>query len=129
MYYRHKKPITEEQPARILWYVCDRKERGAHSKMVVASSYLTEVHTGKGQELYRRFKHYGIYEWSDMPRAKITGFKMLLDTQDATPLWNVVSGLGFSSVQVFGIALQPLPLRGSRCFFIFGETVLNNLYH
>lgn len=66
VYYRHKKPITEEQPARILWYVCDRKERGAHSKMIVASSYLTEVHTGKGQELYRRFKHYGIYEWSDI---------------------------------------------------------------
>ena len=37
-----------------------------------------------------------------VPRAKITGFKMLLDTQDATPLWNVVSGLGFSSVAVGG---------------------------
>ena len=37
-----------------------------------------------------------------VPRAKITGFKMLLDTQDATQLWNVVSGLGFSSVAVGG---------------------------
>lgn len=37
-----------------------------------------------------------------VPRAKITGFKMLLDTQDATPLWNVVSGLGFTSVAVGG---------------------------
>lgn len=37
-----------------------------------------------------------------VPRAKITGFKMLLDTQDATPLWNVVSALGFTSVAVGG---------------------------
>jgi hypothetical protein len=33
-----------------------------------------------------------------VPRAKITGYKMLLDTQDTTPLWNVVTALGFSSV-------------------------------
>lgn len=33
-----------------------------------------------------------------VPRAKITGFKIILDTKDDTPLWLVVSALGFSSV-------------------------------
>ena len=34
-----------------------------------------------------------------VPRAKITGYKVVLDTQDGTALWNMVSALGFSSVQ------------------------------
>ena len=63
VYYRHTRPITEEAPARILWYVSGGGKMGTHQKMIVASSYLTEVHTGKGQELFRRFKRYGIYEW------------------------------------------------------------------
>lgn len=32
------------------------------------------------------------------PRAKITGYKMKLDVTDDTPLWDVVSALGFSTV-------------------------------
>ena len=32
------------------------------------------------------------------PRAKITGYKMKLDSTDDTPLWDVVSALGFSTV-------------------------------
>ena len=32
------------------------------------------------------------------PRAKITGYKMKLDITDDTPLWDVVSALGFSTV-------------------------------
>lgn len=35
---------------------------------------------------------------SGVPRAKITGFKVILDTKDDTPLWLVVSALGFTSV-------------------------------
>lgn len=63
VYYRHTRPITEVAPARILWYVSGGGKVGTHKKMIVGSSYLTEVHTGKGQELFRRFKRYGIYEW------------------------------------------------------------------
>lgn len=63
VYYRHTKPLTEIAPARILWYVSGHGYAGTHSKAVVGCSYLTEVHTGKGQDLYRRFKRYGIYEW------------------------------------------------------------------
>lgn len=37
-----------------------------------------------------------------VPRAKITGYKVVLDTQDGTALWNMVSALGFSSVQGSG---------------------------
>lgn len=63
VYYRHTRPITEEAPARILWYVSGGGKKGTHKKMIVGCSYLTEVHTGKGQDLFRRFKRYGIYEW------------------------------------------------------------------
>lgn len=63
VYYRHTRPIKEKAPARILWYVSGGGKMGTHKKMIVGSSYLTEVHTGKGQDLFRRFKRYGIYEW------------------------------------------------------------------
>ena len=32
-----------------------------------------------------------------VPRAKVSGFKVMLDPQDTMPLWDVVSPLGFSS--------------------------------
>lgn len=35
-----------------------------------------------------------------IPRARIYGFKVMLNPGDNTPLWEVVSGLGFSSVAV-----------------------------
>ena len=66
VYYRSRRPITEVAPARILWYVCQRKDSGTHSKAIVGSSYLTEVYTGSARELFRMLKHYGIYEWTDI---------------------------------------------------------------
>lgn len=66
VYYRSKLPLTERAPARILWYICRRKDSGVHSKAIVASSYLTEVYTGGARELFRMLKHYGIYEWADI---------------------------------------------------------------
>lgn len=70
VYYRSCKPLTEKAPGRILWYVCKRKKGGVHSMMVVGCSYLTEVHTGKAKELFRQFKHYGIYEWRDIEHLR-----------------------------------------------------------
>ena len=63
VYYRHTHPIKEEAPARILWYVSGRDNGFSRSKSIVASSYLTEVKTGRPKELFRLFQHYGIYEW------------------------------------------------------------------
>ena len=50
-------------PARILWYVSGSDKSCSRSKSIVGSSYLTEVRTGKPKELFRLYKHYGIYEW------------------------------------------------------------------
>jgi len=61
VYYRHTKPLTEQAPARILWYVSGKN--GTHAGTVAACSYLDEVYSGEAKEMYRRFKHYGIYEW------------------------------------------------------------------
>lgn len=63
VYYRHTKPLKEIAPARILWYVSGHGYTETHAKTVVGCSYLTEVHTGKGQDLYKKYKRYGIYEW------------------------------------------------------------------
>ncbi len=66
VYYRKTHPVTEVAPARILWYASD--EKGAiRRKSVVATSYLDEVITGNPKELFRDNKHYGIYEWSNIP--------------------------------------------------------------
>lgn len=67
VYYRHTKPITEKAPARILWYVSEggmgKRNSRTHLRSVVGCSYLIEVRTGKGKDLFRMYKHYGIYEW------------------------------------------------------------------
>lgn len=65
VYYRSAKTLTERLPARILWYASEDKHYG-RNKGVVAVSYLEEVVTGLPKELYRKFKHYGIYKWEDI---------------------------------------------------------------
>ena len=66
VYYRHAHAINEKAPARILWYVSGRDKGFSRSKSIVASSYLTEVQTGKPKELFRLYKHYGIYAWNNI---------------------------------------------------------------
>lgn len=65
VYYRSARTLTERVPARILWYVSADNHYG-RNKGVVATSYLEEVVTGLPKDLYRKFKHYGIYEWDDI---------------------------------------------------------------
>lgn len=68
VYYRHTKPITEKFPARILWYASGRDKYHSHAKSIIASSYLTDVMTGKPKTLFRVNKRYGIYEWKDISK-------------------------------------------------------------
>jgi predicted nucleic acid-binding protein/GNAT superfamily N-acetyltransferase len=65
VYYRHVKPITEIAPARILWYASSGKTIN-RSRAIIATSYLDEVMTGSPKLLFRRNKHYGVYEWSNI---------------------------------------------------------------
>ena len=66
VYFRHTRPITEKAPARILWYVSGNKYNSPRSKSIIATSYLTEVMTGKPKELFRINSRYGIYEWCNI---------------------------------------------------------------
>lgn len=68
VYYRHTKPITEKFPARVLWYASGREKSYSHAKSIIASSYLTDVMTGKPKTLFRVNKRYGIYEWKDISK-------------------------------------------------------------
>lgn len=65
VYYRSARTLTEKVPARILWYVSADNHYG-RNKGVVATSYLEEVITSLPKDLYRKFKHYGIYKWDDI---------------------------------------------------------------
>jgi predicted nucleic acid-binding protein len=65
IYFRHTKPLTEISPARILWYISYDKYV-ARSKAITASSYLDEVITDKPKNVFRKYNHYGVYEWKDI---------------------------------------------------------------
>ena len=61
VYYRVKSQHRMlRSPARILWYV----SQGVHK--VVAVSRLTDVEIGTPKDLFKRFKKFGILEWSDL---------------------------------------------------------------
>jgi hypothetical protein len=65
VYFRHTRPLTETVPARILWYVSYDKNT-IRSKAIVASSYLDEVLTDKPKIVFKKYNHYGVYEWRDI---------------------------------------------------------------
>jgi hypothetical protein len=49
-------------PARVLWYV-SKGPSGCGSMSVKACSHLAELVVGKPKELFRRFRHLGVYAW------------------------------------------------------------------
>ena len=65
VYYRSPRPNTPSAPSRILWYVTASNEY-PRSRCVVASSVVYEVLVGPAKKLYRWFRRYGVYEWSDV---------------------------------------------------------------
>ncbi len=66
-YYRNVKPVSEKIPARILWYSSSTRDKGAtRVNSIVGCSYLDEVHIGTAKELFRRFRHYGVYKWKNI---------------------------------------------------------------
>ena len=54
---RHKMLVP---PGRILWYISERE------KQIVAVSHLDEVEIGIPQELFKKFKRFGILEWENI---------------------------------------------------------------
>ena len=89
VYYRHTKPVTEMPPARILWYVSGHGETCSHSKAIVGCSYLTDMKIGKAKELFKMYKHYGIYEWKDI-------YELCKEEEDAD-----IKALRFSHTELF----------------------------
>ncbi len=63
VYYRNIKPNIESYPARILWYASSSAESN-RQKSIVCSSYLDEVITGPAKTLFKKFRKFGIYDWS-----------------------------------------------------------------
>lgn len=56
-YYRAARPHVLQAPARLVWYV------SSSDKRIRAVSRLEEIAVGPPKELFRRFRHLGIYTW------------------------------------------------------------------
>jgi len=52
-------------PARILWYVSKGND-GAGSMSIKACSRLEEVVIGKPKDVFRRFRHLGVFQWKNV---------------------------------------------------------------
>lgn len=90
IYYRNIKPVSEKPNGRLLWYSSTSKDKAAiRTNAIVACSYLDEVHTGEAKELFGRFRHYGVYKWSNIIK---------LAKNDAH---NRIKALKFSDTEVF----------------------------
>lgn len=70
IYYRSVNPVSEQAPARILWYLSTNTSNkySERQKGISACSYLEEVYIDTAKQLYGRFKNYGIYSWSNICR-------------------------------------------------------------
>ena len=65
-YYRAARPrIIEPGPARVLWYVSHGVGQ-RHSKQLRASSLITSVQIGSAKNVFRRYRRYGVFNWSDV---------------------------------------------------------------
>lgn len=98
IYYRNVRPVSEKPNSRLLWYSSSSLDKGIIRKnAIVACSYLDEVHIGTAKELFKRFRHYGVYEWKNI---------LKLAKNVAT---NPIKGLKFSETEVFKNII-PLPV-------------------
>lgn len=110
-YYRSAKGAKIRAPGRILWYVSQNKKLQGTSS-IRACSQLDDVVIGKPKDLFRQFRHLGVYEWQHISRQA----KHDLDCQlmvlrfSHTELFNKPIGLRAWQRIVFeteGKSLQP----------------------
>jgi len=63
IYYSGSRRISNAVPGRVLWYVT-KQPSGISS--IRACSRLDDIIVGPAKELFRQFRHLGIYEWQDL---------------------------------------------------------------
>ncbi|PZX52565.1 acetyltransferase (GNAT) family protein [Algoriphagus chordae] len=94
VYYRNVKPVSEKNPSRILWYSSSSSDKySIRTSSIVACSYLDESQIGEAKELFRLFKHYGIYEWKNI-------FQLAKHSPKT-----IIKALKFSDTEVFKYAV------------------------
>jgi GNAT superfamily N-acetyltransferase len=64
VYYRSPRSRGEAAPARILWYAST--DKSASVSAVIGCSRLDQCVTASGDQLYRQFKHLGVYQRHDV---------------------------------------------------------------
>jgi len=120
IYYRNVNPVSEQAPARILWYVSSSKYYGNRSKSIVATSYLDEVIIDKAKQLFKRYKSFGIYKWKDI---------YTLAKED---IFKEIKALKFSDTEVFRTPIslkkidEILVLNERKCNTFASPVEINN---
>ncbi|WP_158542338.1 GNAT family N-acetyltransferase [Lujinxingia litoralis] len=95
VYYRSAHPQILSAPSRILWYITSDPKK-PDTKSIRACSQIVEIKRGSASDLYKKFKHLGVYTWEDVkniangdPQAKITAFRFTLTELFEQPVpWN-----------------------------------------
>ncbi|HEY3525625.1 MAG TPA: hypothetical protein VGK47_05475, partial [Nitrososphaeraceae archaeon] len=89
IYYRSVNPVSERTPGRILWYVSSEEKYTGRCKGIVGTSYLDDVYIDRAKSIFKKYKHFGVYEWNDIYK--------LVDRS----IMSEVKALKFSDTEVF----------------------------
>ncbi|MEO3843206.1 GNAT family N-acetyltransferase [Streptomyces sp. B22F1] len=90
VYYRSPRSRGETAPARILWYASSDKTHSLSA--VIGCSRLDQCVSDSGDQLYRQFKHLGVYRRSDiMESCDAHGQAMALRFSDTSLFPNAVT--------------------------------------
>jgi len=65
VYYSAAKPPRISLPGRIMWYVT-KNNNLTETQSIRACSHLDEIVIGTPKDLFKRFRHLGIYQWEDL---------------------------------------------------------------
>ncbi len=79
--YYTAKPTNLRPLSRVLWYV-SKDESFERVGAIRAASWIAELHTGPALDMYRRFRHLGVYRWHHVAHtskqnedASVTAFR------------------------------------------------------
>jgi predicted nucleic acid-binding protein/ribosomal protein S18 acetylase RimI-like enzyme len=66
VYYRSSRQKIITAPSRVLWYVIKSDGKFQGTQSIRACSYIEKIHIDVPKNLFRKFKHLGIYKWRDV---------------------------------------------------------------
>jgi GNAT superfamily N-acetyltransferase len=129
-YYRSSKPAILLAPGRVLWYV-SRQDGYAGSGSVRACSYLQDLVVDTPKAVFRRFRHFGIYEWKNIRQMvqndlskKIMAFRFSHTELALSPMSVKTLRQVFRNAEAKEISLQSPVRITTKTFFAIYESLM-----